>query len=246
MMMPPDNISKLRPQAASFQRRLTRKISGEYLLYLPRDYNQRSGKLWPLILFLHGAAERGTSVWRVAKHGPMKFAEAHPDFPFIILAPQCLPQETWSNEVLLSLLDNVTAKHAIDPGRVYLTGLSMGGYGAWALGVTAPERFAALAPICGGGSPLPMILQDRKYARALKTLAVWAFHGAKDDVIRLEESVRMVDAIRELDGEVRFTVYPDAGHDAWTETYNDPALYAWFLEHRRKIKTETGRGRTGL
>src|SRR6266850_3254416 len=127
------------------------KIEINYLLFLPKGYEANAQKRWPLILFLHGAGERGTNVWKVATHGPPKNVTSNPDFPFIVVSPQCPEGEIWSNDALLALLDEITLKHAVDTSRIYLTGLSMGGYGTWRLGLTHPEKFAAIVPICGGG-----------------------------------------------------------------------------------------------
>jgi predicted peptidase len=216
-----------------FTKTLSAKV--EYLLFLPKGYDAKPGQHWPLILFLHGAGERGTDVWKVATHGPGKYAGAHPDFPFIIVSPQCPERPIWSKEVLLALLDEIMAKYAVDTNRTYLTGLSMGGYGTWDLGLTYPEKFAAIVPICGGGQMISLLLSRRDKGPALKTLGVWAFHGGKDPVVPLEESQRMVDALKkEGMGDVELTVYPEAGHDSWTETYNNPELYDWLLKHQRK------------
>lgn len=220
--------------AHTFKSRLTRTVSLNYLLFLPRDYARRRAERWPLILFLHGAGERGTDLAKVKVHGPPKLVATRPDFPFIVVSPQCPEGEIWDSEALLALLDHVLARYRVDPGRVYLTGLSMGGYGTWALGLRAPERFAAIAPICGGGDVLPVHLGPGERNPALRTLAVWAFHGAKDTVVPLQESERMVEALRRAGcQEVKLTVYPDAGHDAWTATYAKQELYDWFLQHRR-------------
>src|ERR1051325_6637179 len=117
-------------------------------------------------------------------------------------------------------------KYAVDTNRVYLTGLSMGGYGAWELGLAYPERFAAMAPICGGGEFITPYLATGKKAEALKSLGVWAFHGAKDPVVPLKESERMVDLLKKIGvKEVKFTVYTEAEHDSWTETYENQELY---------------------
>jgi predicted peptidase len=186
------------------------------------------------MLFLHGAGERGTNVWKVATHGPPKNLTDHPDFPFILVSPQCPDGQTWSRDVLLALLDEITRTYRVDTNRVYLTGLSMGGYGTWELGLTHPEKFAAIAPICGGGTFISLLLSSREKADALKTLGVWAFHGAKDPVVPVSESERMVDAARKRGiKEVKLTIYPEAQHDAWTETYRNAGLYKWFLEHER-------------
>ncbi|SRR6266404_2049176 len=208
----------------------------DYLLFLPRGNEGKSKKKrWPLILFLHGAGERGTDVWKAATHGPLKHAAADADFPFIVVAPLCPAGCLWSNDLLMALLEEIAAKYAVAKGHVYLTGLSMGAYGTWDLGLAFPEKFAAIAPICGGGEWIRVLLASRDKAHALKTLAIWAFHGAKDPVVPLAESRRMVAAVKEAGvSEVKLTIYPEAGHDSWSETYRNPELYRWFLQHERK------------
>jgi predicted peptidase len=221
-------------KVCSLNKTITRSIRADYLLFLPKDYAAQANKKWPVLLFLHGAGERGTDIWLVTKHGPPKIVREKPDFPFIVVSPQCPTGETWSNEVLLSLLEEVMAKHSADASRVYLTGLSMGGYGTWSLGLSCPERFAAIVPICGGGDPLRVVLRDPKRAEVLRSLPVWAFHGAKDPVVKLSESERMVNALKQIGcKEVELTVFPEAGHDSWTEAYNNPKLYDWLLAHSR-------------
>ena len=166
------------------------------------------------------------------KNGIPPVLAQQPDFPFIVVAPQC-PWHTWWPELadsLDALLDEITQSYAVDPQRVYLTGLSMGGYGAWYLGATRPQRFAAIAPICGGGYWFHGF-PDR--VAALKDTPVWVFHGAKDDVVPLSASEQLVETLRASGGNVRFTVYPEAMHDSWTVTYNNPELYSWFLQHQR-------------
>ncbi len=239
-----------------FSTQLTKKVDLGYLLYLPPGYDAKTAKKWPLILFLHGAGERGTNLAQVSVHGPAKLVKKNPPVPkteseearknreaatkllrenFIVVSPQCPVGERWDAEALLALLDSVLASHKVDAGRVYLTGLSMGGYGSWALLAQAPERFAAIAPICGGGSSIGILLPGSGKAAALKSLPVWAFHGAKDSVVVLAESERMVAAIRKAGvKDVQLTVYPEANHDSWTATYNNPKLYEWFLSHERK------------
>ncbi len=202
-----------------------------YLLFLPVGYGADTAKRWPLILFLHGAGERGSDVQKVAIHGPVKYIAKHSDFPFIMVSPQCPEGRHWSNDQLLALLADIQGRYRVDPSRVYLTGLSMGGYGTWTLGTAHPEKFAAIVPICGGGEMITVLLSDKT---ALKTLGVWAFHGGKDPVVPLSESERMVEALKKAGvTDVKLTVYPEAGHDSWTETYNNPELYWWLLNHRR-------------
>lgn len=221
-------------QTKSFKGKITRTVCSRYLLFLPRGYDTAKAKRWPLILFLHGAGERGSKLARVKAHGPPKIVQEKPGFPFIVVSPQCPAGHRWDNDLLLALLDDVLKKHRVDPKRVYLTGVSMGGFGTWSLGLAHPERFAAIAPICGGGDPLVLLLADPRKGRALRTLPVWAFHGARDPVVRVGESERMVEAMRRMGAaEVRLKIYPEAEHDSWTETYDNPELYDWFLAHHR-------------
>ena len=206
----------------------------QYLCYLPKDYPGTNGQRWPLMLFLHGAGERGTDIQRAAVHGLLKQVKLGQEFPFIIVAPQCPEDQIWETEPLLQLLDQAEKKYSVDPKRVYLTGLSMGGFGTWKLGLAHPERFAALVPICGGGNMIEVALGPRDKPAAIKSLPIWAFHGAKDDVVPLNESERMVTQLKKLGAkEVKLTVYPEANHDSWTETYKNPELYAWLLKQSR-------------
>ena len=198
-------------------------IQKNYLLYLPKGYPGESP--WPLLLFLHGSGERGNDIDRVKRHGPPRLADEGTDFPFVIVSPQCPAGETWSAESLDRFLDKMLKRYRIDRNRVYVSGLSLGGYGTWDLAGTFPERFAAAAPVCGGGDPAR--------AGAMKDLPLWVFHGEKDWVVPVEKSREMVDALKKVNGKVKFTMYPDTGHDAWTPAYSNPALYQWFLEHRK-------------
>lgn len=200
----------------------------QYLRYMP-DAESSPADGVPLVLFLHGGGEGGNDIEKVKKHGLPKLIEQGKQFPFIVVSPQN-PSETqfWDDQQLIGLLDELEAELPVDTSRIYLTGLSRGGYGAWRLAIQNPDRFAALVPISGGG-PLP-------YAKKLKDVPTWVFHGAKDRVIPLAESQRMVDALREADGNVKFTIYPEAGHDAWTETYENPELYGWLLKQKRSTE----------
>jgi len=203
---------------------VTKTLSCQYLLYLPEDSS--TAKPWPLVLFLHGAGERGADLELVKKHGIPKLVAAGKAFPFIAVSPQCPPDIWWDTEVLAALLDDLAARYPVDPDRVYVTGLSMGGFGTWELLARYPDRFAAAAPICGGGIP--------HLAKRFTHVPVWAFHGAKDPVVPLRESQEMVDALKAGGADVQFTVYPDAQHDSWTETYDNPAFYQWLLSHKRQ------------
>ncbi|MBC8186453.1 prolyl oligopeptidase family serine peptidase [candidate division KSB1 bacterium] len=207
-----------------FQKEIKKNIEVNYLLYLPENYEQET-KNYPLMLFLHGAGERGKNLQKVAIHGPAKLIKQGKKFPFIIVSPQCSENQWWDIESLDLLLKDMSSQYRVDENQIYLTGLSMGGYGTWAMAMEYPHRFAAIAPICGGGNPV--------IAGKIKHLPTWVFHGAKDDVVPLKNSQDMVDALKETGGDVKFTIYPEAQHDSWTETYNNPELYEWFLIHSR-------------
>jgi predicted peptidase len=220
--------------AETFHFKQTNKQDVGYLLFLPKVYDEDRQTKWPLLLFLHGAGERGSDVWKVATHGPPKSVTNSTAFPFIMIAPQCPEHQIWQTEPLLALIDEITRKYRVDTTRVYVTGLSMGGYGAWELGTTHPERFAAIAPVCGGGELISVLLSSREKTAALKTLGIWAFHGAKDPVVPVDESKRMIEAVKKAGAtDVKLTIYPEAEHDSWTETYENPELYRWLLGHRR-------------
>ena len=199
------------------------EVAIQYLLYLPPNYD--AGKKWPLLLFLHGAGERGDDLDLVKVHGPPKLIEQGKDFPFIVVSPQCPKGRRWEPTALIALLDEIEKDYSVDSDRIYVTGLSMGGFGSWALASFAPERIAAIAPICGGG--------ETYWARRLTKIPVWAFHGGKDRVVPMERSKVMVEAVKKSGGDAKLTIYPDAGHDSWTETYNNAKLYEWLLEQHR-------------
>lgn len=224
------------PQTGQHPQKLDRDGAKlDYLLYLPPDYNKDESKKWPLIVFLHGSGERGTNVNDVKKHGPPKIVEDE-DSPlgkrFIVVSPQCPPKEWWRAEELNKLLDDVLDHYRIDKDRVYLTGLSMGGFGTWSWAEQNPGRFAAIAPMCGGGDPTQ--------AERLKDLPIWVFHGEMDKTVPIERDQEMVDAVKVAgDKDVKFTKYPDAGHDCWTRSYANPELYDWFLKHKRGDASES-------
>lgn len=202
----------------------------DFQLFIPRSLPDsaaaKGGKTWPLLLFLHGSGERGSDVARVKVHGPPKYADSHPDFPFILISPLLPDGEDWDIAKLDRILRHALPSLPVDPDRVYLTGLSRGGHAAWRWAAAEPERFAAVAPVAGRGDP--------QTACALKDVPIWALHGDRDDVVTPEGSFAMARAIRACGGrESRLTIYPDLGHNAWDPAYADPALYLWLLSHRR-------------
>jgi predicted peptidase len=208
----------------SFEGEITKTVSARFLLYLPKGIAD-DGRKWPLIVFLHGAGERGSDLEKVKIHGPPKLVEEKEDFPFIVVSPQAEATRNFDADALIGLLDEVVRQLPVDEDRIYLTGLSMGGFATWAWATLQPDRFAAIAPIAGGWGP-----ED---ACKLKDLPIWAFHGAKDNVVPVGPHQQMVDAVNACGGKAKMTVYPEADHDSWTETYANPALYEWFLQQRR-------------
>jgi predicted peptidase len=216
------------------EKRLTaiveQRIRLRYLLYRPSP-RAGSGAPAPLVLFLHGIGERGDDLPRVTKHGPPKLAEAGRAFPFFLVAPQCPLDSAWifQLDALRALLRETIRQNPVDTTRVYLTGLSMGGFGTWHLAVENPNAFAAIVPICGGKASASGL--DQRVS-AIAHVPTRVYHGARDTVVLPRKSEEMVEALRAAGGNVSFTVYPDAEHDSWTRTYEDQALWDWMLAQR--------------
>lgn len=204
-----------------FEKEIKLTLPANYLLYLPKDYND-SNENFPLVLFLHGAGERGTDIEKVKTHGLPKLINQGKDFPFIVVSPQCPDNIFWNVDILIALLNEIVTKYRVDTNRIYVTGLSMGGHGTYELAMRQPNRFAAIAPICGWA--------DTSKASSIAHLPIWVFHGAKDVVVPIAASEKMVEKLKSCGSNVKFTVYPEANHDAWTETYNNEELYKWLLE----------------
>jgi predicted esterase len=196
----------------------------KYLQYIPEGYDSDHTRRWPLLVFLHGAGERGNDLKLVKIHGPPKLIDAGKKFPFIVVSPQLALDEWWSPDMVVWLVKNMLRTLRLDPDRVYLTGFSMGGYGTWETAAKYPELFAAIAPICGRGDP--------STAWKLRHTPTWIFHGAKDPVVPVKHSDDMNKALKQY-GNVRYTVYPNEEHNSWTETYNNEELYRWLLSHVR-------------
>ncbi len=195
-----------------------------YLIYLPDGYDKLD-QSWPLFLFLHGGGGRGHDLEKVRARGPASMIDSGRSFPMIVVSPQCSENSGWRAEPLLELLDEIGQRFDVDSSQVFVTGYSMGGYGTWTLAAANPERFAAAAPVCGGG--------DVNKAEALAKLPIWAFHGAQDKVIPLKASQEMADAIQAAGGDVRLTVYPDKDHGISKVVYNNDDLYEWLSAQKR-------------
>jgi predicted peptidase len=205
-------------------------ITVNYLLYLPQDYGKDTSMLWPLMVFLHGSGEAGKDIQKVKMHGPPKLIEQGKQYPFIVVSPQAPENEGWEPQVIVRLIRGIQSKYKVDKERIYLTGLSMGGFGTWNIAAKYPSVFAAIAPVCGGG--------DTAEVMRLKHLPVWCFHGAKDNIVNPEQSYRMVRSLKKFNPEVKLTIYPEAKHDSWTPTYNNDSLYSWMLQHNEKQLNE--------
>ncbi len=199
----------------------------DYLLYLPKNYDASGDKKYPMLYFLHGRGESNGPLSLVAKWGPPKIAASGEEMPFIIVSPQCPRDDYWNSETQLTrlteLLENVTTTHAVDTNKTYLTGLSMGGYGSWALAAKHPTKFAAVVPVCGGGKP--------EFAESLTDTPIWNWHGDQDGAVPFKRSVEMVDAIKAAGGtKVRFTSLEGIGHNCWSAAYGTPQVYQWMLQ----------------
>jgi predicted esterase len=177
------------------------------------------------MIFLHGSGQSGTDIQKVKTHGPPKLIEQGKQYPFIVVSPQARENEGWEPQVIIRLIKGIQSQYKVDKERIYLTGLSMGGFGTWNIASKFPSVFAAIAPVCGGG--------DTTQVMKLKHVPVWCFHGAKDNVVNPEQSYRMVRALKKFNPDVKLTIYPDANHDSWTQTYNNDSLYTWMLQHKK-------------
>lgn len=194
----------------------------KYLVRLPKGYEE--GKRYPTIIYLHGAGTRG-SLTSLTDSIIFRATDKSEGFPFVIVAPLC-DADSWFDvfETLKRFAMRTAEEEFCDRERVYLMGTSMGGYGAWQLAMSLPELFAAIVPVCGGGMYWN--------AGRLVNVPVWAFHGGKDTTVFPEESRRMVDEINRRGGDARLTLYPENGHDAWSDTYSNREVFEWLLSHK--------------
>lgn len=203
----------------------TRTETVKYWFFMPVDETEKTDAGFPLLLFLHGAGERGDNADAVKIHGPVKYCadpEKAKTWKFVTVSPQAKDRGFWSPAQLRVLVDRICEQYPIDRSRIYVTGLSMGGFGTWGMVAHHADIVAAAAPICGG-YPL-------EFAPKMTKTPIWAFHGTADEAVKYEYSSNLVDKVRELGNkDVIFTTYPDAGHDVWTRTYENPMLYDWLL-----------------
>lgn len=216
-----------------------------YRLMIPKGYDAKGDTRYPFVLFLHGAGERGNDNSKQLIHGSKDFASDanRTKYPCFVMFPQCPDQKKWvevdwsadqhksPSEESISLrltretLAALQKEFRIDDKRLYVTGLSMGGYGTWDMIARTPDLFAAAAPVCGGG--------DETTADRLTKLPIWAFHGDKDTAVKPERSRRMIEAIKKAGGQPKYTEYPGVGHNSWAQTYSDPKFMEWLFEQKR-------------
>lgn len=194
---------QLPTDGVAFEAKVTRSYRMNYLLRLPDNYD--GSKKVPLLIFRHCSGERGNNLDMNRVHGPFKELAKSRKFPFIIVAPQCPEGQSWDGEVLNLMLKGIGKKYRVDKDRIYLTGLSMGGYGTSVWATANPEKFAAIAPICGGGDPTQ--------ASRLVKIPTWVTHGDKDGAVPIAQSISMVNALKAAGGDVRFDIIPGGQHD---------------------------------
>lgn len=216
------------PSATGFQ--YAKHKDSKYGLFIPHSY--KAEKEYPLILFLHGAGERGDDGVAPVKQGiGNAIKPREKDFSFIVIFPQCAKNSNWKagspdSDRALAILAEVEKKYKVDPKRVYLTGLSMGGFGTWSLAAAHPNKWAAIAPICGGGDPAT--------AEKIKHIPTWCFHGDADTAVKVDLSRSMIKALKDVGAEPIYTEYPKVGHNSWDRAYGTAELYPWFLKHTAK------------
>jgi predicted peptidase len=194
--------------------------SGPILIYLPADYDKQAVR-WPLIVFLHGAGERGTDINLVKQVGLPLLLDEGLSCPCLVAAPQCDLGASWQTELVMRAVDCVASSFRVDPARIYLTGYSMGGFGTWQVAADVPDRFAAIVPLSGGGEP--------SRADSLRKTPAWAFHGRMDQVVPIAASQRMVESVQAAGGEARLCIMDGKGHDICREVYGRADLFEWLL-----------------
>lgn len=206
-----------------FAKEVTHKLELEYILQLPKSQKEK----YPLLVFLHGSGERGTDLELVKNHSPFTYPNLIKS-PVALLAPQCPENVWWNTESVYNLILEISSKYNIDKSRIYLTGLSMGGWGTWKLAEEHPELFAAIAPVCAPADRTMLIDAEK-----LKKLPIRIFHGALDDVVLPTESIDMFREIKKTNKNVEMTLFPNDNHNSWDSTYSNPAFYEWILAQHK-------------
>ena len=205
----------------SFSKEIKQTVKLDYLLYLPTSYNNT--ETYPLLIFLHGDGGQ-KDINLIRSYGPPKLIEEGRNFPFVCLAPQ-LPGEThWNPDALYALVQEIIDTYPVDKDRIYLTGLSRGGFGTWEFAVTYPDLFAAIAPVCARGI---------SGIERVKDIPIWIFHGELDPGVPVQDSKLLYEELIAVNADVRITIYPDLGHDIWDRVYNDELFWEWLLAQKK-------------
>ena len=215
----------------SYQNSQLQHYGQGYLLYLPEGYEDHPEKTWPLIFFLHGYGDRGDNIFLLAKASPFMFIREKGPLPFIIVAPLLTAFEGYSSfpeAYMDGVLAEIQADYQVDPKRIYLTGLSMGGEATYRFALHAPDTFAAIAPLSAY-----LNHSEASAMKRIKDVPIWAIHGAEDTVVPLARAQQPVEALKEAGNDIRFTVLQGHDHDVWTDTYSDPTFYDWLLRYQR-------------
>ena len=215
-------------EIGSIKTDIVQKRELTFALHIPKNTKEKK----PLIVFLHGSGEKGTDIEKVKAHGPFKYLKSH-DLDAYVLAPQCPENEYWNEEVLYRLILKIQKENNIDSNKIYLTGLSMGAWGAWNLVFAHPETFAALVPIAGYVDRIPMI-ENCKIA----AIPTRIFHGLLDDVVNVEYSIAMYKKLKTCNTNVALTIFDDANHDSWTRVYDNQEIYDWMFKQTKNRQNE--------
>ena len=216
-----------------------------YRMLRPEGYEKGGGDRYPLVIFLHGIGERGTDNQRQLRNGVEEFVKSRKKHACFLVVPQCPPDKLWCQitppdtrrnlplaqsptepaELVLELIGALHTDYRVDTNRIYLTGVSQGGYGTWDLIARKPALFAAALPVCGGGDPAQ--------AEKLVKFPIWCFHGDLDELVPVERSRDMIAAIKKAGGNPKYTQYKGVGHDSWTRTYQNDEVLDWLFEQKK-------------
>lgn len=212
-----NSFSQLKP----FQTSTVRNEKMQFFLYTPKQDQEK----YPLVVFLHGGGQSGNEIDSVRTHGLPKLITEGRDFPFYVFAPQNpYKNGLWDDRLIDKMVDNLIDSLKIDTDRIYLTGLSRGGYGVWSMAINHPQKYAAMISVCAATIPMT-------YLNSRTALPVWFFHGKKDNIVSVQQTIEAYDKLKTLNPDVKITIYPEANHDSWTKAFENDEVYEWLLTH---------------
>ncbi len=219
------NFNFAQQTTGKFKEKVEIEFEINYLIRLPENSSEK----YPLMIFLHGAGERGTDINKVIANGPLQDKYKEYTKEFAMLSPQCPEGQYWDVETIYQLIQKILKENPkIDQSRIYLTGLSMGGWGSWRLAEKHPDLFAALVPVCA-----PSGLPERREAHFVKNIPIRIFHGALDDIVPVDNSIEMYRELKKMEADVELTIFENDNHNSWDSTYSNPELYKWMLKQRK-------------